>query len=173
MFILSYSLSRFTPWKPPLLYDNPNQSMKTKTPTLLATIATLAFTPLISASENHDHGHDHKSKVEIAIPKKLSDLWKSIEAEHNTLSAAIEKKDIPAAHDAEQHLQTFLKAIPAKTSALEESARARIEGQAKNLARAYDGVHHASDDKAWDKAKTSLKKAEGSMKLLAAQISKI
>ena len=145
--------------------------MKTKTPTLLATIATLAFTPLISASENHNH--DHGSKIEAAIPEKLSDLWKSIEAEHNTLSAAIEKKDIPAAHDAEQHLQAFLKAIPAKTSTLEESARARIDGQAKNLARAYDGVHHASDDKAWDKATSSLKKAEGSMKLLAAQISKI
>lgn len=149
--------------------------MRTKTPTLLATIATLTLAPLGFAGENHshDHGHNHKSKVEIAIPEKLSDLWKSIEAEHTTLSAAIEKKDIPATHDAEQHLQTFLKAIPAKTSALEESVRTRIDGQAKNLARAYDGVHHASDDKAWDKAKISLKKAEGSMKLLAAQISKI
>ena len=145
--------------------------MKTKTPTLLATIAILALAPLASADENHDHGHG--SKIEIAIPEKISDLWRSIEAEHATLSAAIEKKDIPAAHDAEQHLQAFLKAIPTKTSALEESVRTRIDGQAKNLARAYDGVHHASDDKAWDKAKTSLKKAEGSMKLLAAQISKI
>lgn len=145
--------------------------MKTKTPTLLATISILAFAPLASADENQDHGHG--SKIEIAIPEKLADLWKSIETEHTTLSAAIEKKDIPAAHDAEQHLQTFLKAIPAKSSALEESIRTRIDGQAKNLARAYDGVHHASDDKAWDKAKTSLKKAEGSMKLLAAQISKI
>jgi hypothetical protein len=145
--------------------------MKPKTATLLATIATLAFTPLISASENQDHGHG--SKIEVSIPEKLADLWKSIEAEHATLSAAIAKQDIPAAHDAEQHLQVFLKAIPAKSSALEESARARIDGQAKNLARAYDGVHHASDDKAWDKATTSLKKAEGSMKLLAAQISKI
>jgi len=147
--------------------------MKTKTPTLLATISILAFAPLAFADENHNHGHDHGSKIEIAIPEKLSDLWKSIEAEHATLSAAIEKKNIPAAHYAEQHLQAFLKAIPAKTSAIEESIRTRIDGQAKNLARAYDGVHHASDDKAWDKAKTSLKKAEGSMKLLAAQISKI
>jgi hypothetical protein len=145
--------------------------MKPKTTTLLATIATLAFTPLISASENHDH--DHGSQIEAAIPEKLADLWKSIEAEHATLSAAIAKQDIPAAHDAEQDLQKFLKAIPTKTSALEESVRTRIDGQAKNLARAYDSVHHASDDKAWDKAKTSLKKAEGSMKLLAAQISKI
>jgi len=145
--------------------------MKTKTPTLLAAIATLAFTSLISAGENHNH--DHGSQIEAAIPEKLSDLWNSIEAEHATLSAAIEKKDIPAAHDAEQHLQTFLKAIPAKTSALEESIRTRIDGQAKNLAHAYDTVHHASDDKAWDKAKTSLKKAEGSMKILSAQISKI
>ena len=147
--------------------------MKTKAPTLLAAIATLTLAPLAVAGENHGNDHGHGSKIETTIPEKLSDLWKSIEAEHTTLSAAIEKKDIPAAHDAEQHLQTFLKAIPAKTSALEESIRTRIDGQAKNLARAYDGVHHASDDKAWDKAKTSLKKAEGSMKLLAAQISKI
>jgi len=145
--------------------------MKTKTPTLLAAIATLTLAPIALAGENHDH--DHGSQIEIAIPEKLSDLWKSIEAEHATLSAAIEKKDIPAAHDAEQHLQAFLKAIPAKTSALEESVRTRIDGQAKNLGRAYDGVHHASDDKEWDKATSALKKAEGSMILLAAQISRI
>jgi len=149
--------------------------MTTNTPTLLATIATLTLAPLASAGPNHDHdhGHDHGAKIEIAIPEKLSDLWKSTEAEHAKLSAAIEKKDIPAAHDAEQRLQAYLKAIPAKTAALEETTRARIDGQAKNLARAYDGVHHASDDKAWDKASSALKKAEGSMKLLAAQISKI
>jgi hypothetical protein len=149
--------------------------MKTKMPTLLAAIATLFLAPLAFAGENHDHdhGHSHGSKLEIAIPEKLSDLWRSIEAEHATLSSAIEKKDIPAAHDAEEHLQAFLKAIPAKTATLEESVRARIDGQAKNLARAYDGVHHASDEKAWGKATSALKKAEGSMKLLAAQISKI
>jgi hypothetical protein len=145
--------------------------MKPKTTTLLTTIATLTFAPLLFAGENHDH--DHGSKIEVSIPEKLSDLWKAIEAEHKTLSAAIAKQDIPAAHDAEQHLQAFLKAIPTKTSALEDSVRTRIEGQAKNLSRAYDSVHHASDDKEWEKAKTSLKKAEGSMKLLAAQISKI
>ena len=147
--------------------------MKTKTPILLAAIATLALAPVTFAGENHDHNHDHGSHIEVTIPDKLSDLWKSIEAEHATLSAAVEKKDIPAAHDAEQHLQAFLKAIPTKTGALEESARTRIDGQAKNLARAYDNVHHASDDKAWDKASAALKKAEGSMRLLAAQISKL
>ncbi len=147
--------------------------MKNKTPTLLAAIATLTLAPLAFAGENHDHDHGHGSKIEIVVPEKLSDLWKSIEAEHAKLSAAIEKTDIPAAHEAEQRLQAYLKAIPAKTAALEESTRARIDGQAKNLARAYDGVHHASDDKAWDKATSALKKAEGGMKLLAAQISKI
>jgi hypothetical protein len=142
--------------------------MKPKTTTLLATLATLTFAPLLFAGENHHH--DHGSKIKVAIPEKLSDLWKSIESEHAKLSTAIAKQDIPAAHEAEQHLQAFLKAIPTKTAALEESTRIRIDGQAKNLARAYDSVHHASDDKEWDKAKTSLKKAEGSMKLLAAQI---
>ncbi len=145
--------------------------MKTKTPTLLATIAILALATLAFANENHTH--DHGSNIEIAIPEKLSDLWKSIEAEHATLSAAIAKQDIPTAHDAEQRLQSFLNAIPIKTAMLEESVRARIDGQAKNLTRAYDGVHHASDDKDWNKATSALKKAEGSLKLLASQISKI
>lgn len=140
-----------------------------KTRALLTTIATLAFTPLALAHEEHTHG----SHIEVTIPEKLSDLWTTIEAEHAKLSAAIEKNDMPAAHDAEQHLQAFLKAIPSKTAALEESVRTRIDGQAKNLARAYDNVHHASDDKAWEKAKSALKKAEGSMKLLAAQLAKI
>ena len=147
--------------------------MKIKTPALLATIAALSFVPLLSADENHGTEHGHGSKIEVPIPEKLADLWKSIETEHTTLSSAIAKQDIPAAHDAEQHLQEFLKAIPAKTSQLEESVRNRIDGQAKNLARAYDSVHHASDDKDWEKAKSSLKKADASMKLLAAQISKI
>jgi hypothetical protein len=108
-------------------------TMKTKTPTLLAAIATLTLAPLAFAGENHDHdhGHDHGSKIEIVVPEKLSDLWKSLEGEHAKLSAAIEKKDIPAAHDAEQRLQAYLKAIPAKTAALEDSTRARIDGQAK------------------------------------------
>jgi hypothetical protein len=145
--------------------------MPTKIPALLATLATLSFAPAAFSHGEKDHGHG--SKIEAAIPEKLSDLWKAIETEHAKLSAAIEKKDIPAAHDAEQHLQAFLKAIPSKTTALEAAARARIDGQAKNLARAYDSAHHASDDKAWDKAQSALKKAEGSMKLLAAQVAKL
>lgn len=146
--------------------------MKTKTSTLIATIAALTFAPLAPAGENHSHAHGHDSKVEVTIPEKLSDLWKSIESEHAALSEAIAQKEIPNAHAAEQRLQAYLKAIPTKTSVLEESVRTRIDGQAKNLARAYDGVHHASDHKEWDKATSALKKAEGSMKLLAAQISK-
>lgn len=143
-----------------------------KTPTLLAAIATLTLASLAAADENHNHGHSHGSKLEVAIPEKLSDLWKSIESEHAALSEAIAQKEIPNAHAAEQRLQAYLKAIPTKTSVLEESVRTRIDGQAKNLARAYDGVHHASDHKEWDKATSALKKAEGSMKLLASQISK-
>ena len=142
--------------------------MKTNIPIVLATIAIL--TSLAYAEEVHNHTHGLELKA--VIPEKLSDLWKTIEAKHANLLAAIENKDIPAAHDAEEHLQAYLKAIPSKTQALEDSVRTRIDGQAKNLARAYDGVHHASDDKACDKAASALKKAEGSMKLLATQISK-
>ena len=147
--------------------------MKTNTPTLLAAIATLTLAPIGFAGENHTHDHGHGSHAEISIPQSLPDLVKAITSEHATLAAAIEKQDIPTAHDAEQHIQAYIKAIPNQTYAIQESSRNRINGQAKNLAHAYDSVHHASDENNWKKAASALKKAEGAMKVLTAQLSKI
>ena len=141
--------------------------------TLPLILAFLSIAPLAFAGENHTHDHGHGSHAEISIPQSLPELLKAITSEHATLATAIENKDIQTAHDAEQHIQAFIKAIPNKTYALQESARNRINGQAKNLARAYDSVHHASDDNNWKKAASALKKAEGSMKVLTAQLSKI
>ena len=72
-----------------IAFPKPYISPTMRTPTLLATIATLTFAPLLSAYENHGTEHGHGSKIEVAIPEKVADLWKSIETEHATLSVAI------------------------------------------------------------------------------------
>ena len=144
--------------------------MKTLIHLLLATTATLGLLGDARAGESHDHGHSHAAPV--AIPDTLDELWKNIAAGHAKLDEALEKKDIPAAHEAEQSLQAWLKALPAKCDKADAAARSRIEGQARNLARAYDGIHHDSDHKDWDKATGSLKKAAGALTLLEAQVKK-
>lgn len=140
-------------------------------------LATLLLTSLPALAEpgeghGHDHGHGHAEKMDIQIPETRADLWAVIQSEHAAMLKAVESKADAAVHESETKLQAYMKALPEKVAELEESTRKRIEGQARNLARAYDAVHHAADDKVWDKATSEMKKAEGSMKLLTAQMSK-
>lgn len=145
--------------------------------TTLRILAILSITQLLNllitplhAAPGHDHNHDSTEKKEIVIPETREGLWAAIQTEHAALLQAVESKSDAAAHIAETKLQAYLKALPGKITDLEASARKRIEGQARNLARAYDAVHHAADDKAWDKAASEMKKAEGGIKLLGAQM---
>jgi hypothetical protein len=140
--------------------------------TILVTSALSFFLTPTHAGPNHDHTHGNSSagKIEIKIADTREELWTAIQSEHASLLEAVKANDDGAVHHAEEKLQVFLKALPDKIADLEEGVRKRIEGQARNLARAYDAVHHAADDQAWDKATAEMKKAEGGMKLLAAQM---
>jgi len=143
-------------------------------------LATLLFTPaLLMAEPGHDHSHDdhghdhgHGHEVKVEIPATLRALWQGIESQHASLSTAVEKKDAAAAHTAEETLQAYLAAVPEKTADLDDAKKQRIDGQAKNLARAYDNVHHAADEADWSKSEKEMKKAAGVMKLLASQMPK-
>ena len=148
-----------------------------KSALIAAILITQSLNSLISAyaapdhAHDDNHGHSHAESKEVTIPDTLVELWQVIQSEHAALLAAVEKTADGAVHEAEGKLQGYLKALPGKITSLDESSRKRIEGQARNLARAYDAVHHAADDKAWDKATAEMKKAEGGMKLLNAQLS--
>ncbi len=144
---------------------NPTQTLATL---LLTTVAALAGP---GEGHRHDHGHTH-AKVEIQIPETRADLWTAIQTEHAALQKAVESKADAAVHESEAKLQAYLKALPEKAADFEESTRKRIEGQARNLARTYGSIHHAADDKAWDKATSEIKKADGAMTLLTAQMPK-
>jgi len=146
---------------------------------LAIALITQSLNPLITPvladpgdGHGHAHSHGHAEQKEIQIPETREDLWTAIQTEHAALLKAVESKADAAVHESEAKLQAYMKALPEKAADLEEATRKRIEGQARNLARAYDAVHHAADDKAWDKAASEMKKADGGMKLLTAQMPK-
>lgn len=133
--------------------------------------------PALAAPDNghghaHGHAHSHTGTKTVTVPESRQDLWTAIQTEHDALLKAVENKADGAVHESEANLQAYMKALPEKITDLDDAARKRIEGQARNLARAYGAIHHAADDKAWDKAAAEMKKAEGGMKLLTAQMPK-
>jgi len=137
-------------------------------------LLSAALSTSLHAAGKHEHGHDHSHgpKKEIKIPESLPDLWLAIQTQHTALGKAVEAKDDHAVHDAESLLQEYMKALLLKTSALDEAARKRVDGQAKNLVRVYDTIHHAAEHGSWTKAAAEFKKADGGFALIAAQMPK-
>ena len=115
-------------------------------------------------SAGHNHGHAHAK--DIVIPETLSGVIEAVNEWHAKLGEAVTAKNDHDAHDAEETLQALLKAVPEKAGVLPEEARKRTTGQARNLARAYDAVHHAADRAKWTAAETAWKRASAALELL-------
>jgi hypothetical protein len=140
--------------------------------TLLVLWSLTILIPAAGAAPNDDHDDAQVESSAIAIPESREELWEVIQAEHTSLLKAVEAGSDGGVHQSEGKLQVYLKALPEKLADVEDGVRQRIEGQVRNLARAYDAVHRAVDDKAWENAAAEMRKAEGGMKLLATQMTK-
>lgn len=142
-----------------------------KNPTLI-TLAVISlwtfpiFSRPLQAATDHNHSAEHS---QIEVPNTRESLCSAIQTEHVALQKAIADQSTADAHAAEEKLESYLRALAGKVADLEETARKRIEGQLRNLTRAYDAVHHACDEQAWDQAAAQLKKAEGSLHILMSQ----
>ncbi len=145
-------------------------------PRMLALVAAiqLSAAPALFAGAEHGHSHDHAHRKdrELAIPESREALWAAIRSAHADLAKAVESRTADAAYEAEETLQAYLKALPRKLADADAEARKRIEGQIRNLARAYDAIHHAVEDGNWDKAALDVKKADGAFRVFAAQLAK-
>lgn len=149
--------------------------MNTKTRIAAILFLTSFLSPLVPsahAGPGHDHDHAQMGAADVAIPETRAALWEAIQTEHAALAQAIREQNGEAAHTAQAKLHAYLKALPGKLDGLDESAARRIEGQARNLARAYEAVHHAADDKAWDKAAAEMNKASLGLKIMAVHVDK-
>lgn len=140
----------------------------TLTAGVLAVFAPVAAVAHGGENHDHDHEHMHEGSGNVSIPETLEELWKAIQEAHGKLAEAVSEKSDEKSHEPEEALQAYLKALPEKIADFEETRRKRIEGQAKNLARAYDAIHHAAHDGQWEKASSEITKADGVLKLLSA-----
>lgn len=139
---------------------------------LMAAFQISAAPALFAGGEHaHTHDHAHGSSREVIIPENREALWAAIQSTHSDLVKAVQLRTAAAAYEAEEMLQAYVKALPAKMTGADAETRRRVEGQLRNLARAYEAIHHAVEDGKWDRAADAIKKADGALRVIRAQLS--
>lgn len=134
---------------------------------ILTLIALLASAAALVAGEAAEHGHSHEH---IAVPATLPELRAAIAAKQAELSTALGAKDAAAAHAATDALAAFVKAMPAMTEGLDETAKQRVTGMANNAARAWNEAAHEAEHGDYDKAGREIAKADAAYRLLGARL---
>jgi len=135
---------------------------------ILTLLTILASSAALVAGEAASHGHGHER---IVVPSTLPELRAAIAARQSELSAALGAKDPVAAHAATDALSAFVKAVPDLAEGLDEPAKQRIAGMAKNAARAWSEVAHETEHGDYEKAAREAAKASAAYRLLEARLS--
>lgn len=104
-----------------------------------------------------------------AEPSGLAGAWAALIAAHDAVAAEVESGALAAVHAEAELLPKLAETLLARSSDLEASKRARVEGAVKQIARVADGLHEAAD--AGDAARTrkSLERLDGLLALIRAQ----
>jgi hypothetical protein len=117
--------------------------------------------PVALAHEGEDHGHG-----ELKIPETAEGILQEIHKHHAQISTAVSSKNLKPIHEHAEVLTALAKALPDKVA---PDKKARVQGQANNIAKVAGTLHDASD--AGDQAKTEaeLKRLDAALKMLDQQ----
>lgn len=141
--------------------------MKTTNLLTLALGAMLALTilPAQVRADEKKKGEAH-SHGTTAIPADPKAILAEIHKHHDEIKTAVASKQLKGIHEHAEAITALGNALPDKAPA---DKKARVQGAVKNLAKAADDLHDASD--AGDQAKTeaNLKKLEGVVGMLDGQ----
>lgn len=137
---------------------------------ILTVLALSAF-----AADEHKHkeaekhaGHGDK-KVEVAIPENAGALWAEIDLKAKVLADLVAAKKADGMHEAAKTVEALVNAIPSKHASLAADKLKRVEGMAKNIARALEQLHEAAEEGHWDEAGQKLAQAQSALQLIKDQ----
>jgi len=142
---------------------------------IIITIIALALggAPLYGADEHKHDGkkHDHEEKkVDINIPESADALWAEIEAKQKAVRDLVAGKKGDGLHEAAESIKILTGAAASKYTDLTPDKKKRLDGQAKNVARVLDDVHHEGEGGHWDDAAKKLSQLEVALKIMKSQV---
>ncbi len=154
--------------------------MRTKTRTVTYTIVSLAFlagtsTALADTGHAHDTSHTERKQNVHATehaaaetgPQSVGDILQAVHGKHKELAEVVASKKLDDVHHLAFAIRDLAKPLAEKVS---PDRRPKVEGTVNNIAKLADELDASGD--AGDQAKTeaNLKKLDGTLKLLEAQV---
>ncbi|MCX6952997.1 MAG: hypothetical protein NTV51_12650 [Verrucomicrobia bacterium] len=124
----------------------------------------LNASPALRAAEKA--GHEH---MEMAKPGTSAAALEAIHKLHATLTTQVTGKQLKAVHDTCEQLTTAANALPGLSKDLPADKLKRVEGAAKNLAKALDALHDAADEGKQADTEKQLKAVDSLLKIISDQ----
>lgn len=140
--------------------------------TLLVALTIPAF-----AADEHKHTGgekhaDHSAKIDVTIPETTDALWAEIGTRSKALADLVGTKKADGIHEAAEIVEALVNAVPVKNADIAPDKKKRVEGMAKNIAKALDKVHEEAEEGHWDAAAKTVKQVEAAIKIIGGQIGK-
>lgn len=130
--------------------------------------AAFAFTtPAAFADDKGKHAEHAKGEHDMKMPDTAEGIVAEIHKHHGEITTTVQAKQLKTVHEHSEAITMLAKALPAKVPA---DKKARVEGSVKNIAKVADDLHDAADGGDQAKTEAALKKLDGVLKALDAQV---
>lgn len=133
---------------------------------VLSATFSIAAVPSTLLAQAEKKGADHAAHGSVTIPGDAKAILAEIHKHHEEIKTAVASKQLKGIHEHAEVITQLGKALPAKAAA---DKKARVEGTVKNLTKAADDLHDASDAGDQVKTEANLKKLEGVVGMLDGQ----
>lgn len=138
--------------------------------TLIHTAISMAFaagTTVAFADAGHD-GHVHTSDTSAAAPQSVDDTLKAIHGKQSELAEVVASKKLDDVHHLAFAIRDLAKPLAEKVSS---DRRPKVEGTINNIAKLAAELDASGDAGDQTRTEANVKKLDGTVKLLEAQVS--
>lgn len=137
---------------------------------LVASLATGLAAPAL-AEEKHDHGSDHghveaKPHFERPVFSNVKEAWAAIVQQVAKAERNLGEKKLEPVHRAGEQIEGAIHTLEDKSDMVAADAKPKLASALKQLDKAVDDLHHASEKADQATAELSLKKIKGLVPLV-------
>lgn len=139
----------------------------------LAVLVALTLPYVAAADSGHDHegkagGHESHAAGGTASAD-LGSAWAALVAARDAIAADVESGSLGSVHAKAEPVPGLAEDLLARSSDLEASKRARVEGAVKQIARVADSLHEVADAGDEGRTRKELGRLDGLLELIRAQ----
>ena len=129
-----------------------------------AAIALTGLTSQTAFAAEKEHA-EHEAK--LVIPATVDGIMTEIHKHHTELADVVKSKKLADVHHHAFAIRDLANGLPAKVAA---DKKARVEGSVKNIAKLAEDLDKTGDDNNQAATEANLKKLDGVLKALDAQV---